>query len=414
MIKGREQSKNYVFWLGLALCTVYQSYRYPLQINTVGFSPSYSETPLLWQAGKFVLAVPLIAISAIQWLGNSVRVSHWPVLLGTTFLCSYALFKILGGLDSQYLDVCFWMLFALILVLAVDPVSIGAIDRYLSLLLAYAFASTLIQVFLFIAFGRLPAMAYPGTFFIRFGGFLDDPNGFAAILFLLMGWSHKRYEGRTRFLTLSALVVLLLLTQSWTAIGFALAMLLLYTLTYISKRPVFAIFSIGIFLLLVILLVHWIRQLPVGLFSDLLETKEGSIEGHMFPWTQWSSKWGEWLLLGDWKYNPYESWWPAALVNFGFVWVTAYLCLIATLLIKLRRAYSQAAFESKPVYAGLLIFGYFFAFGSFGLPFPIKFPVNAIFFVFFFLVAFRKIAPNDRETVPLLSRGLAEPSSERL
>jgi hypothetical protein len=408
MIKAREHNKNYAFWLGLVLCTVYQSYRYPLQINTVGFSPTYSDTPLIWQAGKYVLAFPLIAVSAVRWLSNSARLTRWPIVLGTTYLSCYSFLKILGGHDSQYVDVFFWMLFSLILVLAVDTVSITAIDKYLWLLLAYAFASTLIEVFLFVAFGRLPAMAYPGTYLVRFGGFLDDPNGFAAILFLLMGWSRMRFKGRKRFLILAGLFISLLLTQSWTAIAFFLAMLLAYAVIAISKRPLFAIVAICTLPLLVILLVHWFQQLPVGVFNDLLEAKEGSIEGHIFPWAQWSSKWEEWALLGDWKYNAYESWWAAALVNFGVIWFGVYLGLITTLLIYLRRSCSKATFEVKPVYAGLLIFGYFFAFGSFGLPFPLKFPINAIFFVFLFLVAFGKIAPDDRATAPFHRQELAE------
>lgn len=404
----REIKKNYAFWLGLVLCTVYQSYRYPLQINTVGFSPTYSETPLIWQAGKYVLALPLIAVSVVRWLSNSARLTRWPVALGTLYLSSYSFMKILGENDSQYVDVFFWMLFSLILVLAVDTVSIAAIDKYLWLLLAYAFASTLIEVFLFAAFGRLPAMAYPGTFLIRFGGFLDDPNGFAAILFLLMGWSHKRFQGRTRFLVLAGLFICLLLTQSWTAIAFFLVMLLAYAVIAISKRPLLAMFAICALPLLALLLVHWFQQLPAGLFSDLLEAKEGSIEGHIFPWAHWSSKWEEWALLGDWQYNPYESWWAAALINFGLIWLGVYIGLIATLLIYLRRSWSKATLEVKPVYAGLLIFGYFFVFGSFGLPFPLKFPINAMFFLFLFLVAFRKITAGDRATAPFQTQELAE------
>lgn len=68
MIKAQNHNKDYAAGLGLVLCTVYQSYRYPLQINTVGFSPTYSETPLIWQAGKYVFALPLIAVSVIRWL----------------------------------------------------------------------------------------------------------------------------------------------------------------------------------------------------------------------------------------------------------------------------------------------------------------------------------------------------------
>lgn len=398
MIKAQEHNKNYAFWLGLVLCTVYQSYRYPLQINTVGFSPTYSETPLIWQAGKYVFALPLIAMSIIRWLGNSAPLTRWPIALGTVYLSSYSLMKILGGHDSQYVDVFFWMLFALVLVLAVDTISIAAIDKYLWLLLVYAFASTAIEVFLFLAFDRLPAMALPGTFFVRFGGFLDDPNGFAAILFLLMGWSNTRFEGRKRFLILAGLCVCLLLTQSWTAIAFFLAVILVYAVLAISKRPLLAMFVVCSLSLLILLLVHWFQQLPIGAFSDLLEAKEGSIEGHIFPWALWSSRWEDWALFGDWQYNPYESWWGAALVNFGMVWLGVYVGLILTLLIYLRRSWARAAFTVKPVYAGLLIFGYFFAFGSFGLPFPLKFPINAIFFLFLFLVAFGKVAADDRAT----------------
>lgn len=80
-LRLREINKNYAFWLGLVFCTVYQSYRYPLQINTVGFSPTYSETPLIWQGGKYVLALPLIAVSVVRWLSNSSRLTRWPIAL---------------------------------------------------------------------------------------------------------------------------------------------------------------------------------------------------------------------------------------------------------------------------------------------------------------------------------------------
>lgn len=413
MSRARENDRNYAFWMGLVLCTIYQSYRYPLQINTVGFSPTYSDTPLVWQAGKFVLALPLIAISVIQWLSNSARVTRWPIVLGTLFLSSYSLLKIFGGGDPQYLDVFFWMLFALGLVLAVDTVSISAIDRFFCLLLAYAFGSTLIEVVLFVGFGRLPAMAYDGTYMVRFGGFLDDPNGFAAILFLLMGWSSERFKGRTRFLILAGIVVSLLLTQSWTAIAFFLAMLLVYSVIALSKHPLLATLTICAFsLLLIFFAVHGIPQLPVGLFTDILDTKQGSIEGHQFPWAHWSSAWADWALLGDWKYNAYESWWPAAMVNFGLLWFGVYLSLVTALLAYLQRSCSKAPREAKPVYVGLRLFGYFFAFGSLGLPFPIKFPINALFFLFFFLAAFGKIGASKYAIAPSHDLLSAEVSTE--
>lgn len=411
MSKVREGKQNYVFWLGLTLCTIYQSYRYPLQVNTAGLSPAYSDTPTILQAGKFVLAFPLIVISAVQWLRNSARTARWPIVLSTLFLSTYSLLKVLGGYDSQYLDVFFWMLFALVLVLAVESVSVSAIDRYLCFLLAYAFGSTLIQLFLFFAFGRLPAMAYEGTYLIRFGGFLDDPNGFAAILFLLMGWSYKRFKGSSRFLILFGLIVSLFLTQSWTALGFLLVLLLVCSVIAVSKHPLWGILAICTISFVIILAVHWVQQLPTGLM-DILDAKGGSIGEHQFPWEQWSSIWTNWALLGDWKYNAYESWWAAAMVNFGLLWSAVYVSLITALLVYLRRFFLKAPIEARPVHTGLLVFGCFFAVGSLNLPFPIKFPINALFFLFSFLVAFGKIETDEGSTAASRKLSLAEVRSQ--
>lgn len=408
MNEERSGDRNYLFWLGIALCTIYQSYRYPLQISNASTSPTYSDTPLVLQAGKFVLAVPLIAASAVRWISNSARLPRWPIVLGALFLSSFSLIKILNGYDSQYLDVSFWLLFSLIVVLGVNTVSISAIDTYFHILLVYAFGSTFVQVFLFLAFGRLPALAFENSYLVRFGGFLDDPNGFAAIWFLLLGWSYKRFKGRTRFLVLAGIVVSLLLTQSWTAIAFFLAMLFFLLLISALKRPVSAVLAICAFPLFVIFLVRLIPLLQQGFLLEMLQAKQTSIEDHTFPWMLWASKWTDWALLGEWRYNAYEAWWAAAMVNFGIVWFGAYLVLVTALVICLRRSCSKATPAAKPVYAGLLLFGYYFAFGSLNLPLPIMFPINGLFFLFFFLVAFRKIAVDDRAVAPSHKLELAE------
>jgi len=68
--------------------------------------------------------------------------------------------------------------------------------------------------------------------------------------------------------------------------------------------------------------------------------------------------------------------------------------------------------ESKPVYVGLLLFGFYFAFGSLNLPFPIIFPINALFFLLSFLVAFRKIGADDRVTARFQELKLAASPSK--
>ena len=402
--EARRANKNYLFWLGVVLCTLYQSYRYPLKIGDTGTSPTYSDTPLMLQAGKYILGLPLIAISVVRWLSKSARLTRWSIAIGTLFLSSFSLLKILDGYDSQYLGVSFWMIFSLILVLSADSVSVSTIDKYFLILLVCAFGSTVLQVFLFLAFGRLPGLAFEGSYLVRFGGFLDDPNGFAAIWFLLMGWSYKRFEGRTRVLILAGIVVSLLLTQSWTAIAFFLAMLFFCVLVYAAKRPLYAVLAICVLPFFVVFLVRAISWLQESFLGEMLEAKQSSIEEHTFPWTLWASKWTDWVLLGGWRYNTYESWWPAAMVNFGVLWFGAYLVLITALLFYMQRASAKARPDARPVYAGLLLFGCYFAFGSLNLPFPLIFPINALFFLFFFLVAFRKIEAADHATVPTIDR----------
>lgn len=394
MKAARKNTEN-LFWFGLILCTVYLSYRYPLQINSAGTSPTYSDTPVLLQAGKFILVFPLFLIAAARCLRKSAPLKQWLIALAVLFLSTYSLSKVLGNNNTTYVEVSFWMLFSLTSVWAIDAVNISTIDRYLQYLLIYALGSTLVEVALFAIFGRLPALAFEGTYLIRFGGFLDDPNGFAAILFLLMGWSYGRFKGWPRFFIVAAIVVSLFLTQSWTGIAFMVVVFAVWLPARLSKRPLLAGLTICVIALLAGLLVHELSQLPTETFEDMLAAKQGSIEGHAFPVAESVSRWTKWALLGDSMYNAYESWWAGALVNFGAPWLCTFLALLTVLIASLRNAFARADGEARSVYLGLLLFGCYFAFGSLNLPFPTIFPINVIFFLFAFLVAFGKVQAEN-------------------
>jgi len=381
----------WLFWAGLLLCTLYQSYRYPLQINSTGTSPTYSDTPPLLNAGKYILALPLLLIGAVRGFGKSGSPRHWTIALTTVFLSSYALLKLFGDAQPNYIDLAFWMLFPLVLVWAVDAVTIPAIDRFLRYLLVYAFGSTLVQVVLFLAIGRLPALAFEGTHLIRFGGFLDDPNGFAAVLFLLMGWSYKRFRGKARFCIVAGIVVCLLLTQSWTGVAFLLLATSVSGLVALSKKPVLAMATLCTATLISAFVVSTISRSHYEIAQEVLTEKEDSIEGHLFPLEKVADSWREWALEGNTTYATHESWWAGALVNFGAPWYCAWFGLIVALIISLQRGVTEAVSEAKPVYSGFFLFGAYFAFGSITLPYPIIFPANFFFFLFSFLVAFGKV-----------------------
>ncbi len=386
--RGRE---SWILWLSVAICTLYQSYRYPLQINSTGTSPTYADTPFGLQAGKFILAAPLFAMSVYKFAHQKASLKSWLMALAALFIASSALFKLSGDPDARYLDVAFWMLFSMTLAGSVDSVKVSAIERYLKYLLIYALGSTAVVVFCFFAFGRLPALAYEGSYVIRFGGFWDDPNGFAAVLFLLLAWSYARFRGRRRFFILTAIVISMVITQSWTGLAFLLLISFLWMARIASRRPVLAALLICCGVLAAVLVTRYIALSPGEAVQQLLSDKQESIEGHIFPWDFWSIRWTRWIALGDSKYNAYESWWAAALVNYGVPWLCSCIALTLALIDSLRRGLANASREAKPVYWGLFIFGCYFAFGSLGLPLFTIFPVNFFFFLFAFLVAFGKM-----------------------
>lgn len=390
-----EATKNHgrwVLWLSLALCILYDSYRYPLQINSSGTSPTYSDTPFLLNVGKFLLSMPMFAIAAWRCVSRKFDSKLLMIVLATLFLSAYSFFKIFEDGEPAYLDAFFWMLFSLILALIVDSVSIQAMNRFFMFLLIYAFGSTAIEVILFITIGRLPALAFDGTYNIRFGGFLDDPNGFAALLFLLLGWSYWRFKGGSRSAVLFGIVVALLLTQSWTAIFFFFLLILVFGIHVALKHPIAGALTLC---LLVFAAVWVLNHGGLQLHSDVLEmlfsAKQGSIEGHSFLGPEWSANWPGWLFLGASTYTPLESWWAGTVLNFGIPWACVSMILVGSLVLWLRRARRNASAAGRPICAGVLLFGYYFAAGSLNLPFPAIFPVNFLFFLLAFLIAFDKV-----------------------
>ena len=225
------------FWVGLLISTAYLSYRYPLQINSSTTSQVYSDTPLSLQVGKFALIFLTCCISAPFLFWKRFNRLEASIVILAGMVSSFPLFKLLAGFESRYLEVSFWPLAALILVIPLKSFDLQSIDKYLKVVFFFATVTDVVEVGLFLFFGRLPALGWSGGLSVRFGGFLDDPNGFAAILFLLMGWSFYRFRGKARFFTQFALVICLLLTQSLTAIGFLGAVILVAMGWLLIKRP---------------------------------------------------------------------------------------------------------------------------------------------------------------------------------
>ena len=393
-----EKVRERNLWLAVCFCTVYQSYRYPLQMNSSGTSPTYSDTPMMFQLTKSIVVLLLCVISIVCTPRRFLPFRKWVLAGLVTCMSFYPLFKALfdeSGDKASCLDVAFWPLAALILALSARMVTVEALDRYFRFLFFYAIASTAIEVFLFLTIGRLPALAYSESFVVRFGGFLDDPNGFPVLLYMLMGWAYYRHSGAKRLLAEGALVICILLSQSLTAIGFLLLLAILFMANYFVRRSKLLLIAGGATLSIILGLV-WSPM--VTIISTVMEVRSASVNSHLSQVTSTKPLSAVDWLFGGISYQDYESWWFGSLVNFGILWYLLSMGIVAALMISTFRMFRHASkVKHKAVMCGLLMLSCDFVIGNLNLPLYKIFPVNFLFFFFSFLIVFARIGEEDSQ-----------------
>jgi hypothetical protein len=321
------------------------------------------------------------------------KLKHSVALPLFLLLLTSPIVKALYHFDFHYLDMMFWPLTALLLVLSLRTITTKSLDTFMSFLLFYSLATNAIEVLLFIAFGRLPEQAYPHSIIVRFGAWLDAPNDFACILFLLMGWAFYRYQGTRRVLVEGSLIICLILTQSLTAYVFFIMVLIASGIRHAVKH-LRSILWLSLVVILVFLLAWW-SNIP-DLVNTLMISKSGSINGHMFSLKEFFTDWSSWLFLGTPLYQFYEDWWASALVNFGVVWCGLCFVALAGLLLSVATRFKHSIERTdKAVLSGFTLFSVYCVIGSVNLPLLMLFPVGYLFYVFCFLVFFEKLESGD-------------------
>jgi hypothetical protein len=264
----------------------YNWYRYPFQINSTDTSPTYSDTPMWLSLGKYgVIAVVIgFALLARALHRDPVRISSPTLTLAFAYL---AVIPLAGGVFLLEPDLAQIGVFFLVpLILAGFQgwrVSAAEINRVLAVGIYLAITVQLLQVVLFFTAGRLPALAYAETISIRFGSFLDDPNGFGLLIVWMLPFTWS-YFSRTRAVALTALLlVCLVLTQSLTAAATVLLVSVVFLGLAISGggRPLLvSLGAIGTATAVGGALAYRFRDPLAALYSVFLLSKEGSITGH--------------------------------------------------------------------------------------------------------------------------------------
>ncbi len=185
------------------------------------------------------------------------------------------------------------------------------------------------------------------------------------------------------------LVICLLLTQSLTAIGFLGALILVAMCWRLIKKPLSLLWMFSGCAVLVGLLevTHAFETI-----SLIIALKSRSASDHLsIPWSSLIEGWTEWFFVGRLSYEYYESWWISSLISFGIVWYIGNLLLTFVLVYMVWRSFRFCPpGKEKAVLAGILLFCIYFVVGSANLPFSTIFPINFLFYLFCFLVSFRK------------------------
>lgn len=382
---GRFLSDNTSLILTLlCLALYYLGYRYPLQVNNALTSPTYSNTPLVLQLGKYVIFFAVLAVALIVRTAQNNIALDRPALVKIIlygYPAAQTLVAFLFTGNPWLLQTGIFFLAVSLLISSRDSVwDIRRISTFLEWFVYFALAVELLQIVLFLGVGRLPALAYLNSYSVRFGSVWDDPNGFAFAICLLGPFVLSRGQRPITFrvLVITALLVVLLLTQSLTGIGafflssiIGLAGLSCFRLTRMRMLAVIGALT-TVFALLTILLYSQLAQEVISLKAQSIAEHIGSLDII-----------GDSDLLNFLGLSPSgrqgESGLINILVNFGVFFLFVYLAIgIRTawrLAVKINRHGNEAGGE---LYYGAFFFVIAFYLGLLNLPVDTIFPLNLL------------------------------------
>ena len=268
----------------LALYFFYYAYRYILQYNSTDTSPTYGDTPVFWQILKYVILFILLVGLLFSLLNSRIyRRTGAFLLLCFMVLQSFYSFAVTHNEDDVMFIICSCP--ALLILMTSDEIGIALIDRLCEFALNVAIIYELAQIFLYVAFGRLTALAYDTGVItdVRFGSMWDDPNGFALLLIFFIPYAFYKYRSYKRVIYVALLSLFLVITWSLTGIFSFLAVIALIFLGRLfadknKARALSRFFAIVLVAAVAVLLVFFVAKDKI---LDFIGRKMGSIYGHL-------------------------------------------------------------------------------------------------------------------------------------
>ena len=384
----RKNATTHYVCAALILFLYYYIYRYVLQYNSDDTSPTYSNTPVLFQLAKYLILILLLAaffVFVLLHFRKDARSDALFMAAGLLIIQNVYIFFVSG--DSDAVTMCCCLFLALLIGLSSEETELGAIDRIFSFFLHFSILYECVQIALYFLVGRLPALGYDtgNLTDVRFGGPWDAPNEFALLLAFLLPYAALKYKGWRRALYVAVLIVMLVLSWSLTGIATILLIAVVVGLKELFLRSKNALHALtacvaGLCALGAFGLVLYFNSSAI---HDFVASKMGSIQGHLDGWDL--SGLSVWNLLGLYPDMEFSEVGLIVLLRRGgvlqvllFYGLGIYCAVRAGRLAKLHRGDAVR----RRLYTAMQWYLVAFLIASFNLPMMVSFSNLGIFCVF--------------------------------
>lgn len=361
----------------LSVSLYYYSYRYIFKYNSSETSPTYSDTPVSFQIGKYILCglIILLFFFLLRYKKKRFFTRH-SLSIFLCLLIYTSLLLVYGIIDKDMISIQRAITYSIPLIFGFfgfTTIDLLKIEKFIYYFCFYSIIYEAIQIALFILYGRLPALAYAGSFSIRFGGPWDDPNGFSIFLsFLLPFTYYYSTNKKTKIFWSIANFLMIILAQSVTAaIATSISLSIYYIINSNNKitRQKRTIKFLGL-IILFIPIVLTVSNIPA--IHAFLEVKQGSVDGHMDSFEAISQISAIQLLLG-FSHISGES----DIANHIGQWGIFFLLLFYTIYLKnIYKLYRLMKQQSIALWKSCFIFQLTFIIASINLPVSTIFPIS--------------------------------------
>lgn len=389
-----ERATLWLIWAYFLFQNLQYAYRYILKYNSETTSPTYSDTPPAVQVIKYLVFAGVIYLLGIL-IFTRARQRFNPGMHWALLFCFY--FTAAALIGGQYRSPDFIKAFILpvypfLLLYSVrfDAADFRTLLKYSTLLFLFHMAYSAVQILLFIAVDRLPALAYPNSILVRFGGGWDDPNAFAPFLlpfciYLFDYLATVRFSwGQLSLLLVSC--VLFLWTMSFTAFISAVPLVLFYLVFRNNYKVLLLVMVTGAVAAVII-----VSSPLFSLFMSIKEMKAQSVEAH-FNWSL------EDILtqhpvnlifgaLGSWDVPHIEGDFIFILFNYGMVGLILVSAFWLAALLRLRTYLRMAKDPTlRCIIIGVAAYLLVFFLGNWNLPYFRIIPINVNFWFILFVL----------------------------